>query len=115
MKKVGFMFGLFSVSNMKVIVHPSPFLYTTPALFRTAPPSPPIAPLPLPPYPPTPSPHPSLPPPILPPVALDCWAGDTKNYTDEQMESARFDEGVNRVFPRMKVRTEIEESRDRVG
>ena len=35
-------------------------------------------------------------------MALDCWAGDTKNYTEEQMESARFDDGVKRIFPRMK-------------
>ena len=35
-------------------------------------------------------------------IALDCWGGDAHNYTETQMEAARFDEGVNRVYPRMK-------------
>ena len=35
-------------------------------------------------------------------IALDCWGGDAHNYTEAQMESARFDEAVNRVYPRMK-------------
>ena len=35
-------------------------------------------------------------------IALDCWGGDTKNYTEAQMEAARFDEGVARIYPRMK-------------
>ena len=35
-------------------------------------------------------------------VALDLWGGDTKDYTEAQMEAARFDEGVARIYPRMK-------------
>ena len=35
-------------------------------------------------------------------VALDLWGGDTKNYTEAQMEAARFDDGVARIYPRMK-------------
>ena len=35
-------------------------------------------------------------------VALDLWGGDTKNHSEADMEAARFDEGVARIYPRMK-------------
>ncbi len=35
-------------------------------------------------------------------VALDLWGGDTKNHSETEMEAARFDEGVARIYPRMK-------------
>ena len=36
-------------------------------------------------------------------VALDLWGGDAKDYTEEQKEAARHDDGVARIYPRMKV------------
>jgi len=35
-------------------------------------------------------------------VALDCWGGSAAGHTPEEVEEARFDDGVGRVFPRMK-------------
>lgn len=45
-------------------------------------------------------------------VALDCWRGEQKGISEADKEAARFDDGVQRIYPRLK---EFESHCDQAG
>jgi hypothetical protein len=45
-------------------------------------------------------------------VALDCWRGEQRNISDADKDAARLDEGVQRVYPKLK---EFERHCDQAG